>query len=130
MKVLSVFFLAAIFMSLSVFAETEVVNVSPEKASTLLSGGKSPTVIDVRTADEFAEGHIKGAVNIDVKAPDFGAKVAKLDKKKSYLIHCRSGTRSSRALKTFEKLGFEHMYHLDKGMLSWLDADQPVETGK
>ena len=48
-------------------------------------------ILDVRSAEEYAMGHIKGAVNIDVNAADFREKVAKLDKESTYLVHCASG---------------------------------------
>src|SRR3954447_6465165 len=54
-------------------------------------------VLDVRTKKEFDAGHMPGATNIDVNAPDFDQKVAKLDKNKTYLVHCAAGKRSARA---------------------------------
>src|SRR5262245_49956905 len=52
---------------------------------------KQSRVLDVRTAREFATGHLPGAINIDINAPDFEQKVAALDKSKSYLVHCAAG---------------------------------------
>src|SRR5690242_11074803 len=61
-------------------------------------------VLDVRTPREFATGHIPGAVNIDVNAPDFGTKVATLDKNKTYLVHCAAGVRSAKACDKLNQL--------------------------
>ena len=88
---------------------------------------KKVDVIDVRTADEFSEGHIAGAKNIDImKGDEFEANLKKLDKSKPYLVHCQAGGRSSRSLKVFKKLGFEKIYHLDGGMGGWQAAGKPV----
>ena len=130
MKALSLFSLCVTLLPFSALAETELTNVTPDNAAKLLASAKAPVVVDVRTADEFADGHIKGAVNIDVTADDFEAKLSQLDKSKVYLVHCRSGARSTRALETFKKLGFEKIYHLNEGMLAWVEADQPVVEGK
>lgn len=54
-------------------------------------------IIDVRTPAEFAEGHVEGAVNIDVQSPDFLSQIASLDPDGSYLVYCRSGRRSADA---------------------------------
>jgi rhodanese-related sulfurtransferase len=58
-------------------------------------------VIDVRTPEEFAAGHIKGAKNIDFTAGDFKAKISELDRGVTYLMHCQSGGRSGNAMPGF-----------------------------
>src|SRR5881394_4090628 len=55
---------------------------------------KKGTVLDVRTAKEFESGHIHGALNIDINAPDFDKKISDLDKSQTYLVHCAAGVRS------------------------------------
>ena len=99
--------------------ETMVTHVDAAAATMLLAGGENPTVLDVRTPEEFAEGHIEGAVNVDFKAEDFAGQAAKLDKSKPYLVHCRSGKRSTASLEVFKELGFSQIYHLDGGYLAW-----------
>lgn len=66
----------------------------------------SRTVIDVRTASEYAAGHVAGAQNIDVEAADFGTRIASLDKKASYLVYCHSGRRSGIAATQMAAAGF------------------------
>jgi rhodanese-related sulfurtransferase len=63
-------------------------------------------VIDVRTASEYASGHLQGAVNIDVEAPDFSSKVGTLDHAGDYVIYCHSGRRAGIAITNMESLGF------------------------
>jgi rhodanese-related sulfurtransferase len=106
-----------------------VTHLDAEKAGKLLAEddeARKPVILDVRTPDEFAEGHLEGAKNIDFNAKDFAERLGKLDKEKPYLVHCRSGGRSGRSLATFEKLGFKKIYHLDGGILAWEDAGLPV----
>ena len=79
-------------------AKTKEKLVTPDEAEKLLKENPAVTVLDVRTPEEFAEGHIKGAVNADVNGDDFEKKVAALDQSKPVLIHCQAGGRSSRAI--------------------------------
>lgn len=88
------------------------------------------TVIDVRTPDEFGDGHIKGAKNINFYDADFKKQIGKLDKSKAYLVHCRSGGRSARASKVMVDLGFKLVYDLAPGMMGWEEAGKPVVEGK
>lgn len=64
------------------------------------------TVLDVRTAEEFAQGHLEGAVNIDVTAPGFGESVADLPTDAPVVVYCRSGNRSAAAASQLAALGF------------------------
>jgi rhodanese-related sulfurtransferase len=64
-------------------------------------------VIDVRTPDEFAAGHVDGALLIDISAPDFQARIADLDPSGSYLVYCRSGNRSAQAVATMRDAGLD-----------------------
>jgi len=84
-------------------------------------------VLDIRTPEEYKGGHIAGAVNIDFKEKDFSERVTKLDKSKTYIVHCQSGGRSTKSLETFKKLGFRSIVHLDDGFGSWQKAGLPVE---
>ena len=63
-------------------------------------------VLDVRTPEEFAEGHLAGARNIDVSADDFDERVAQLDTDASIVVYCRTGNRSAEAVERMEGLGF------------------------
>ena len=108
------------------FAADQAKHVEAEEAAKIIAKG-AVTVVDVRTADEFKDGHIKGAKNIDIFSDDFEAQVAKLDKTQPVLVHCQAGGRSTRALPVFEKLGFKEIIHLDNGYGGWQAAGKPVE---
>lgn len=78
-------------------------------------------ILDVRTADEFAEGHLDGALNIDVRKDDFSKIVSKSVRNGSRLaVYCRSGRRSKEAVKILSDMGFSGL-ELDKGYLSVID---------
>lgn len=63
-------------------------------------------VIDVRTPEEYSEGHLDGALNIDFYAPDFAAQIAELPKDGTYVLYCRSGSRSGQAKSIMDNMGF------------------------
>ena len=107
-------------------ATAAVTHVQAKEAAKLVEKGEV-TVIDLRTSKEFAASHIAGATNIDCQADDFAARLEKLDREKSYIIHCGSGRRSTNSLPKFEKLGFKHIIHLDGGLKGWEAAKNPVE---
>ncbi|MGB2429790.1 MAG: rhodanese-like domain-containing protein [Akkermansiaceae bacterium] len=99
-----------------------VQDVTPVDAQKLLAENNDVRVLDVRTPAEYAEGHIAGAVNVDFKSPDFAENIAKLDKNTTYIVHCRSGRRSSNSLPILKEQGFTTVYHLNKGYNAWKDA--------
>jgi phage shock protein E len=92
-----------------------------------LRANKTNIVLDVRTEAEFKAGHIPRAINIDYNSRDFAQKVAALDKDKTYLVHCAAGSRSARACKKLESLGFQQLYDLHPGFSGWEAAGKPVE---
>ena len=81
-------------------------------------------LVDVRTAEEFAEGHIPGAVNMDVNGVEFDAQIATLDTDRPVALYCRSGRRSKVAAEQVAKAGFE-VVELDGGILSWTGDKEP-----
>jgi rhodanese-related sulfurtransferase len=112
-------------LTLPIMAEDKVKHVDAEAAAKLIQAGEI-TILDVRTADEYSEGHLQGAKNADILSKDFATQLSALDKAKPILVHCQAGGRSTRALPTLEKLGFTTVYHLDGGMNDWLKAGKPV----
>jgi len=116
-------------VAMPVMGGSAVTNVSVGKAQTLLKerAGKADFVIvDVRTPEEFAEGHIDGAVNLDVQARDFEKKLRVLDRKKSYLVYCRTGNRSRKATVAMEALGFRSIFHMNEGIVKWKQQYLPL----
>lgn len=83
-------------------------------------------ILDVRTAEEYAEGHIALAMNIDVKNPDFETKAkATLDKSKTIAAYCRSGNRSKKACNILASNGY-NVIELSTGIMGWQSAGKAV----
>jgi rhodanese-related sulfurtransferase len=108
-------------------AQAAAKNVTPDQAEKLLKEKKEIVVLDVRTPQEFAAGHIAGAKNLDFQSADFAQKVGALDPSKSYLVHCAAGGRSSKAVTIMMKDKFADVYHMNDGFRAWQDAGKPIE---
>jgi len=83
-------------------------------------------IIDVRTPEEFAEGHIDGAVNIPVEYPDFMDQVSQLDPSATYAVYCRSGNRSQPAVAGMNEVGITGIYELESGTTGWTGEGMPL----
>lgn len=79
---------------------------------------KDVQLVDARTPEEFSEGHIPGAVNMDVKSADFDAKISQLDSSRPVAVYCRSGRRSKLAAERMTNAGLQ-VTELAEGILSW-----------
>jgi len=86
----------------------------------------SVTIVDVRTPQEFADGHIDGAVNIPVELPDFIDRVSELDPAGTYAVYCRSGNRSQVAVAGMTDIGINGIYELESGTNGWASEGQPL----
>lgn len=83
-------------------------------------------LLDVRSADEYSQGHIANAENIDVQQADFIDKArAKLDHTNPVYVYCRSGKRSMLAAQKLVKAGYQ-VVNLRDGIVGWEDAGKPV----
>lgn len=76
-------------------------------------------IVDVRTPEEFSEGFIPNAQNINVNDASFETEIQKLDKTKPVYVYCRSGARSQKAAQKMVELGFTQVIDLDGGYLAW-----------
>jgi len=104
--------------------------ITADEAAALLDDAPDGLVVlDVRTPEEFAEGHLAGAVLVDFYDPDFTEQLAALDPDLPYVVYCRSGNRSGQTMPLLEQLGFESAVNVDGGILSWAQAGLPVTAG-
>ena len=105
----------------------EPVNVTPAAASTWLAATPNARILDVRTKEEFATGHLAKAILIPWTDKDFKARAAKeLDPAKPLLVYCRSGRRSAEAAAALAKLGFTDIRNVEGGILAWEKAGKPI----
>ncbi|MGK5093191.1 rhodanese-like domain-containing protein [Deltaproteobacteria bacterium TL4] len=127
-----VFLLLALVSCLSVEAETPglLKNISPQESLALIQkNDKNPdfVLLDVRTPEEFSQGHLRGAVLLNFKAPTFSEALGQLDKHKTYLLYCHSGRRSGETLTIMGKLGFQQVSNMSGGIVGWNENHLPVE---
>jgi phage shock protein E len=83
-------------------------------------------LVDVRTPEEYASGHLAGATLIDVEGADFATKIAALDKTKTYAVYCRAANRSKVAMTIMQQAGFTSVYDLAGGINNWKSAGGQV----
>lgn len=99
-----------------IFANFE--SLSPQEASALMKSNKNITVLDVRTPEEFAQEHIKGALLIPVQILNSNLSKLSKDKGKKILVYCRSGNRSIAASRILAKNGFIPL-NVQGGISQW-----------
>jgi rhodanese-related sulfurtransferase len=127
--ILAVTFLAFILLSPSAQSEQQFTAVSPKEASDLIKkneGNSDFVILDIRTPGEYQSGHIENSIMIDFYSKTFAEEVNRLDKGKTYLIHCRSGNRSTRSMELFKKLQFQKIFHLSSGINGWNSKGLPL----
>ncbi|MBI5730608.1 MAG: rhodanese-like domain-containing protein [Ignavibacteriales bacterium] len=85
----------------------------------MMNEDKNSILLDVRTLEENKSLRIPNSKLIDIHKPNFPDQIEKLDRSKSYLIYCRSGSRSHSACRQMKNMGFEKIYNLKGGILNW-----------
>jgi rhodanese-related sulfurtransferase len=119
--------LATVFLLTSCSSSTTATNLDAAGFADQITKTDVIT-LDVRTPGEFSEGHIEGAINIDVEGASFDSEIANLDKTKSYAVYCRSGRRSTIAVDKMSATGFEKLSNLESGINDWLANSLPLVT--
>lgn len=127
MKTISSILLAATLAGIS-FAAGEVAQLKPipiEQAAKEIEAGVQ--LLDVRTLEEWNEGHLKGAKRVILSETGFADRVkAVLDPGKLVVVYCRSGKRSAKATELLQSAGFTKVHDMDGGITAWQKAGKPV----
>lgn len=113
--------------SIAQTAEKDSIDVISIEEFEKMAAKKKNMVVDVRTPEEVAEGHLAGSLNINFLGENFAQEIETLNKKKTYLIYCRTGNKSRKAADLMEKAGFKRVYMLDGGITAWNQAGKPIE---
>ena len=101
--------------------------VSAQEAAAIVDNPPADLVVlDVRTPEEFAAGHLDGALLVDFYDADFADQLAALDPEIPYVVYCRSGNRSGQTLSIMQQLGFSSAVDVQGGIVAWSDAGLPV----
>jgi rhodanese-related sulfurtransferase len=96
------------------------------QATQMMNRGKATAVVDVRSSDEFAAGHLRDAKNIPLA--DLTSRISELDKSKNrtVVVVCESGARSDKAVRQLAAAGFEDVFSLEGGLTAWRAAGLPI----
>jgi thioredoxin len=90
----------------------------------------NPQILDVRTPNEYSNGHIENSRNLNIYANDFNQKLDLLNKSDTIFVYCKAGGRSSDASRRLVAKGFKNVYDLNGGILKWKRAKLPVAGAK
>lgn len=106
--------------------EENLVTISPIAFAEKLQE-EEVVLLDVRTEEEYQEGHLEGALQHDYyETESFKGFLEGLDKSKTYMIYCRSGGRSGTTLDMMAQMGFSKVYNLNGGITAWKAANLPI----
>lgn len=104
----------------------QIKRITNDELKELLSNS-SVQLVDVRTPQEYNQGHIGDAQLIDFMRPDFKEKVSKLDKDQPIVVYCAVGGRSYQSTEVLKSLGFKEIYDLKRGIAGWAQAGLPTK---
>jgi rhodanese-related sulfurtransferase len=103
--------------------------ITPKEAYDLIEKNKDNPhflILDVRTPEEFSNGRLENAVNLDYYSESFLVEIQKLDKNDKYLIYCQSGNRSGKVLVKMKELDFQEVYNMSGGISAWIEEDLAI----
>ena len=127
---ISLFVIVVLLFSCKNNSQTSDKNTSVDVISTTAFkakvAGTDVQLVDVRTPEEFSEGHLKNSKNIDFKNDNFMAQMEKLDKSKPLYLYCRSGNRSGKASAKLKEAGFTEIYDMKGGFLAWSKENSEI----
>ena len=98
---------------------TENTDLTPDEFASAFKTNSDAILLDVRTPEEYNEGHLPGALNIDIMGYEFHEKVGELDAGKTYFVYCKAGGRSGNAMRYMNANGFDKVYNLKGGIIAW-----------
>ena len=127
--ILVVAFAGFILWPPSAQSDQQFTSVTPKEASALIKkheGDPDFMILDIRTPGEYQNGHIENSIMIDFYSKSYVEEINRLDKEKVYLVHCRSGNRSTRSMILFKELNFQKIYHLSSGINGWKSEGLPL----
>ena len=125
----SIFTFLFLGLTAACFAQSPVL-LTTDRADSLLKAMPGIQLLDVRTAGEYANGHLSHSTNIDVRDEAVVNKVKQLDPNKPVLVYCLAGSRSAKAAGMMASAGFKSVYDMQGGFAKWTAASKPIEGGK
>jgi len=124
---LKLIFSVLLFLTIATLGAQNKIELNSKQVSEMLLNDGKIIVLDVRTSDEFNEGHVKGAINIDIRQSAACAKIDKLSRNNKYIVHCRSNHRSGVAVDYMLQKGFKSVCQMMDGWSGWVSNNLPVQ---
>jgi rhodanese-related sulfurtransferase len=115
LKILPVAISLFLLSSMALHSQSPV-EVNSSEVSDMIKKDKNLVILDVRTAEEYAEGHIQGAINMDMHQPGMLDNINKLQKNATYIVYCRTKNRSGIVVNNMLQNGFKNMYQMMDGI--------------
>jgi rhodanese-related sulfurtransferase len=126
LKLTILLFVATLAISCNTKSQSQSDSISVITPTEFKEESVGQAIIDVRTPQEFSEGHIEGAININFFDKTFLDQIAKYEKNEPLFIYCKSGNRSGQASKKIADFGFTKIYDLEGGILYWMKNNNEV----
>ena len=121
------FLLASLVAAGALAAEPVLVPVSQQALlERQQQGDESTYVLDVRSPEEYAAGHVPGAVNIPYD--QMASRIAEVPRDKDVVLYCKSGRRAGIAAEALASQGYDRLQHLEGDIVAWVEKGRPVET--
>ncbi len=105
----------------------ETANIGADELVARIESETAPTILDVRTPEEFAAGHVPGAINIPYTELEERYSELKLEGSDELVVYCQSGRRAAIAEAALSELGFTNVRDLDGHIAAWKQAERPLE---
>ncbi len=105
----------------------ETANIGADELMSRIEAETAPTILDVRTPEEFAAGHVPGAINIPYTELEERYSELELEGSDELVVYCQSGRRAAIAEAALSELGFTNVRDLDGHIAAWKQAERPLE---
>lgn len=119
--------LAATGTAIAQDAAIETANIGADELMSRIEAETAPTILDVRTPEEFAAGHVPGAINIPYTELEERYSELQLEGSDELVVYCQSGRRAAIAEAALSELGFTNVRDLDGHIAAWKQAERPLE---
>lgn len=123
-------FILATLFTFSCHSQNKETKLTANEFLNQSTSAAGAVILDVRTPEEYTDGFIENAINLDYNDPHFSNRIKALDHNKTYFVYCLSGGRSSSAANFMRQNAFAHVYELDGGILAWNKLKLPLSKQK
>lgn len=118
--------LVSVLLTLSLTSAKEGGDVTPREVTRMLRKDSTVILVDVRTPEEYKQGHLKGCKLMNFYDADFRERAKKLPKDRRIVLYCRSGRRSADAMSYLVSIGYSRVFNMLGGIIAWQKDRQPV----